>query len=717
MRIDFLRLALLGFATASLVSACADEPAPSSSSTESLTDDGARIVRAASGTLTGVSSAAAATIVGDFVRGRVGGAADQLHVVGATSTRGVTHVRFEQHVDGLRVHGAYVKAAISARGELLQVIEKVAPAGGTISKAAVTERDALTAAFGQHGYELGVPAQTAVTGKLTRFARGDVFHREPSVERVAYLEKGTLREGFLVETWSLQGNQLDHTLVDGHGKIIATERRTNNDSYRVFVEDPGKGGQTVVSGGATPESPSGWLGTGTQSTINITGNNSHAYLDAVSNNAPDAGGTAVTDGNFLATADLAQSPSTVANQAVAVQNLFYLNNFAHDALYRHGFDEAAGNFQSNNFGLGGAGNDAVNAEAQDGGGLDNANFATPTDGSAPRMQMYLWSGTTSSGVVTVGSTDRGLYASSFGAALTATGVTGALASVNDGVGTTSDGCESSPAGSLTGKVAIVDRGACDFTVKVLNAQNAGAIAVVIANNVTSNPFGPGGTNRKVKIASGMVSQADGAALRALGAVSARVRTNPTPALRLDGDLDSDIVFHEYGHGLTWRMIGSMSGPMSGAIGEGASDTVAFLLNGDDRIGEYSFADPLGIRRQAYASYVGSYKDVTGGEVHNDGELYAAAMYQVLENYLAAGLSSTDALDDFVDGMNFTPAAPAMEDMRDGMLAAAPTDRACLIWSGFAQYGMGVGADGRVAMSKGKQVVVVTESFAKPAGCP
>ena len=39
-----------------------------------------------------------------------------------------------------------------------------------------------------------------------------------------------------------------------------------------------------------------------------------------------------------------------------------------------------------------AGSDSVNAEAQDGSGTDNANFATPSDGSNPRMQMYLWNG-------------------------------------------------------------------------------------------------------------------------------------------------------------------------------------------------------------------------------------------------------------------------------------------------------------------------------------
>ncbi|WP_449398831.1 M36 family metallopeptidase [Chryseobacterium wanjuense] len=56
-----------------------------------------------------------------------------------------------------------------------------------------------------------------------------------------------------------------------------------------------------------------------------------------------------------------------------------------------GFTPVARNFQQTNFGLGGLGNDYVNVEAQDGGGLNNANFATPADGTKPRMQMYLWS--------------------------------------------------------------------------------------------------------------------------------------------------------------------------------------------------------------------------------------------------------------------------------------------------------------------------------------
>ena len=72
---------------------------------------------------------------------------------------------------------------------------------------------------------------------------------EPSAERVVYVDDaGALRQGFLVETWSRARNQLDHTLVGGDGAVVSVERRTNNDRYNVFVEDPGKGAQAIVTG-------------------------------------------------------------------------------------------------------------------------------------------------------------------------------------------------------------------------------------------------------------------------------------------------------------------------------------------------------------------------------------------------------------------------------------------------------------------------------------
>ena len=65
--------------------------------------------------------------------------------------------------------------------------------------------------------------------------------------------------------------------------------------------------------------------------------------------------------------------------------------------------------------------------------------------------------------------------------------------MDDGTGTTSDGCEALVNGAqIAGNIALIDRGSCTFVSKALNAQNAGAIAVVIANNVAGdapNPLG------------------------------------------------------------------------------------------------------------------------------------------------------------------------------------------------------------------------------------
>ena len=699
MRAALFRLTLLGLASASLLSACADFD-----SGESVEDTGsARIIRSKTGALTPPTTSHEAA-AREFAASH-GIAVDQLKTTNDFRTaRGSTLVKFEQFVNGIRVYDSYAKASFDSQGQLIQLIDGTRKIRGDIKAASINSSFAVSKALTELGFE-----------------SGDAFHRAPSAEDVIYVDDaGVARRGYVVESWSVKGNQLNYTLIGGDGRVVRTELRTANDSYNVFTEDPVKTPQKVINGPAAggTESPNGWLGTGSQTTVNITGNNAHAYLDADANNAADSGGTAVTNGNFLTAANLAIAPTDPANKNVAVQNLFYFNNTVHDILYRHGFNEAAGNFQTDNFGRGGAGNDPVNAEAQDGSGTDNANFSTPNDGSSPRMQMYLWSSYAPNVDVKVPGVTKpyGAYQSAFGPAFSSTNAK--FVSVNDGVvgagatpGTIYDGCEALPAQSLSGKIAIVDRGFCDFTVKVTNAQNAGAVAVLIANNVDTKPFGPGGTARKVKIPSAMVSKTDGATLRAVSADTVASITKAAPGLQIDGDIDSDIVFHEFGHGLTWRMVGSMSGAFAGAIGEGASDTVAFLINEDPLVGEYAYGE--GIRRYSYDGYPLTYSSWTGAEVHDDGEIYAAAMYKVYENYLAANLTASDVLDDFVEGLNHTPAAPTPEQMRDGMLAGAPAARACYIWRGFAAQGIGVGAKGVLGR---RGTVSVTESFTLPANC-
>ena len=82
-------------------------------------------------------------------------------------------------------------------------------------------------------------------------------------------------------------------------------------------------------------------------------------------------------------------PGSAYQQGSATQ-LFYISNWYHDELYRVGFTEAARNFQNDNFGRGGVGNDRVRGEGQDSSGTNNANFSTPADGGRGRMQMYVW---------------------------------------------------------------------------------------------------------------------------------------------------------------------------------------------------------------------------------------------------------------------------------------------------------------------------------------
>ena len=162
------------------------------------------------------------------------------------------------------------------------------------------------------------------------------------------------------------------------------------------------------------------------------------------------------------------------------------------------------------------------------------------------------------------------------------------------------------------------------------------------------------------------------------------------------------------------MIGHMNGSLAGAVGEGMSDVCALLLNEDDVIGEYSFDDPVGVRRFRYDGYPNTYGDVTGAEVHADGEIYAAIGWKLFE--LFAGRKDT-LWDYFVDGMNYTPAQPTYEEMRDGILASVangsnPADE-CLVWQAFAQFGVGVNAKG---LAKGQTKAVVLESFLLPASC-
>jgi len=170
---------------------------------------------------------------------------------------------------------------------------------------------------------------------------------------------------------------------------------------------------TMAGGNATTLK---WHNDGTVEHDSTRGNNVYAAEDRANTNAViDKAAVSTTPQPTLTfdyAPDFAQSPTltTPPNQQFNITNLFYMNNIMHDMVYVYGFDEVSGNFQKSNMGRGGLGNDQVFADAQDGGGTNNANFATPVDGQNPRMQMYLWSGSPQKD----GDVDNGVIAHEFG---------------------------------------------------------------------------------------------------------------------------------------------------------------------------------------------------------------------------------------------------------------------------------------------------------------
>jgi hypothetical protein len=116
---------------------------------------------------------------------------------------------------------------------------------------------------------------------------------------------------------------------------------------------------------------------------------------------------------------------------------------------------------------------------------------------------------------------------SFGPPLSSPGVTGEIMPVVDSPGSVGLACNplnAANAAAVNGKIALVDRGTCTFNIKVKNAQDAGAIGVLVADNVAGGPpAGLGGTDATVTIPSVRITLADGTTLKT--ALRTRSRTH------------------------------------------------------------------------------------------------------------------------------------------------------------------------------------------------
>ena len=510
---------------------------------------------------------------------------------------------------------------------------------------------------------------------------------------------------------------------------------------------------------AVTASPKGWhdantiAGVNTSLRYNITrGNNVWARNDFAGTNSTTApNGTSPTGtGTWPSlTFDFPYPGNSVVASTyidAANTNLFYMNNIMHDLWYRYGFNEQNKNYQAQNYGRGGLGNDFVIADAQDGSqatsaSLNNANFSAQNDGTSGRMQMFLWDMgppfvyVTSPASIAGGreARDNSFDPGHVDIPLSPGAVMANLVLFDDGVPDNTDACEPVTNGAaLVGKIAVIRRGNCTFAFKVRAAQDAGAIGVIIINNV-SGTIGMAGADGAITIPAVSVTLEVGEAIitkMQTETVSVKFQRS-SDFLNTDGDFDNGIVAHEYGHGISGRLSGGGCLSSSEQQGEGWSDWFWLMMQikpGDTRndargIGTFAQNESTsgnGIRRYRYSTNMAVnpqtfantntmfFINASGNEavdVHSVGSVWATMLWDLTWNYIDrygydsniySGNGGNNKIMRLVlDALKLNPCNPSFVTARDAIIAADQNTTGgadyCMIWSTFARRGLGINA--------------------------
>ncbi len=599
----------------------------------------------------------------------------------------LSFVELNQEIKGIPVFRGEVKAGFTKNGELVRVINNLAP-GIDYDAVSTDFGDPLAAVKAASAFinsdisKLNIRKDQTVSSDLkTVFGTGD---SATTAEKMYFpTEPGVAVPAWRVLIW--QPVNAYYVIVDAiSGTLLwrknITEDQTQASTYNVYAnpnamvnvaENPfpftpgpvalnGLQGSPLARasisriGNEAPYSFNnlGWITDG----VTVTdGNAIQAGLDRDGTDGVDLNSEAVNASRNFTFAYSPLNPNNNTGEAPvavpqtypgssfqqgSVTQLFYISNWYHDETYRLGFTEQARNFQNSNFGRGGVEGDRVRGEGQDSSGTNNANFSTGADGTRGRMQMYIWTG-------------------------------------------------------------------------------------------------------------------------------------PNPDL--DGNLDAEVVIHEFSHGLSNRLHGNGSGlsiNMSRGMGEGWSDFYAHAMlsepadpiNGvyamggyDTYLGSAGFVNNYyyGIRRfpKAVKAFTGgpgnlphnpltfadadqSQLNLTDGAfprgpfgssnadaVHNLGEIWSSALWEIrarMITRLGWQTGNRKVLQLVTDGMKLAPLGPTFISERDAILAAgqasslAPeaANDVADIWAGFALRGIGANASIQ-ALGTGVGDARVTESFSLP----
>lgn len=377
--------------------------------------------------------------------------------------KGPATVRFNQRFGGIEVFQRSLNVLLDRAGKPVAVSGYFAPVSTTTGGFAMDPAAAILIAATQLGLSLDAAQLVAQrqSGESTWFAPAAsssefALTRGPRLKPVYYALASGLEPAYYIELFAASDREtLAYSFVVSavDGRLLFRKNLTARAafSYRVFAAEDGllqphdsplgngyepfpsadpnapvtREGipSSLISLESAPMISTGdpWLPEGATET---RGNNVDAYTDtalpdgyfagvpgtAPVGNGPDLRPTVTAPGVFDYPLVADMDPTTDEAKAAAAVTLFYVNNWLHDLYYDHGFNEESGVAQASNYGRGGEEGDAVLAEGQDWSGRNNANMATPSDGSAPTMQMFLFDGPDSlPGAILVGPSSPGDY--------------------------------------------------------------------------------------------------------------------------------------------------------------------------------------------------------------------------------------------------------------------------------------------------------------------
>jgi len=421
-----------------------------------------------------------------------------------TDGQGASHLSYQQKYKGVPVFAAILQAHLDADNQLTAMNGVFIPDIDVDTSPAFNADQAAERALAE---VLANPPQNELTGAVLDLSGADLSAIKPTL----YVYRDGLLQGvegpnYLVyEVEVTDGSNVrEMVYINAHdGKIVNRISLVEDALFRRLFE-MNTGNQVWQEGDPFP----GALNQDQQNIVNFSGDSYHFFFNAFGVDSYDGAGSEMQSVN-----NDPRISCPNANWNGITTN--YCNGVTADDVVAHEWGHAYTDYTHNLIYQWQSG--ALNESYSDIWGevvdmLNGAGTDSPdTVRSVNACSIY----TTPVPLLTINSPGSiaGNYAAgaaSFGPPLSNPGITGIVVLADDGVDISSNACEPLINGAdIAGNIALVDRGACAFTIKVKNAQDAGATGVIVADNVDGPVAGMSGADPTITISSLRVTLATG----------------------------------------------------------------------------------------------------------------------------------------------------------------------------------------------------------------